>query len=189
MTSCPTPVRQQAGVVWSRSFVYTRAAQLSVYTRSNHDTVYTRSNHDSVYIRSNRRLVYTRGWCSFTHTSVRGAARHLSGWYTPVERLRRRLRDCLREERLLGDDACWGRLVSPISSTVGGWARRSKAAASGRAASITTRVSGLWARGSSGYTTPGLSLIASPASRVGQVIYCLAGNPEKGLVQGCSREG
>ena len=44
-------------------------------------------------------------------------------------------------------------------------------------------------RGSSGYTTPGLSLVASPASRVGQIICCLAGSPEKGLVQGCSREG
>ena len=113
----------------------------------------------------------------------------LGGRYTPVERLRRRLRDCLREERLLGDDVCWGRLVLPISNTVGGWVRRSKAAASGRAASITTRVSGRWARGSSGYTTPGLSLVASPAFRVGQVICCLAGSPEKGLVQGCSRKG
>ena len=99
------------------------------------------------------------------------------------------MRDCLREERLLDDNACWDRLVSPISNTVGSWARRSKAAASGRAASITTSVSGHWARGSSGNTTPGLSLIASPASRVGQVICCLAGSPEKVLVQGCSREG
>ena len=89
------------------------------------------------------------------------------------------MRDCLREARLLGDDARWGRLVSPISTTVGGWARRSKAAASGRAASITTLVSGRWARGSSGYTTPGLSLIASPASRVGQVVWGLAGRPER----------
>ena len=87
----------------------------------------------------------------------------LGGRYTPVEQLR----GCLREERCLGDDACCGRLVSPISNTVGSWARRSKAAASGRAASITTRVSGRWPRGSSGYTTPGLSLVASPASRVG----------------------
>ena len=90
---------------------------------------------------------------------------HLGGRYTPVERLRWRLRDCRREERRLGDDTCCGRLVSPISKTVGGRARRSKAEASGRAASITTRVSGRWARGSSGYTTPGLSLVASPASR------------------------
>ena len=52
-----------------------------------------------------------------------------------------------------------------------------------------TRVSGRWARGGSGNTTPGLSLIASPASRVGQVIWGLAGRPEKGLVQDCSREG
>ena len=72
--------------------------------------------------------------------------RPLGGRYTPVERLRRRLRDCRR----MGDDTCCGRLVSPISNTVGGWARRSKAAASGRAASITTCVSGRWARGSSG---------------------------------------
>ena len=122
-----------------------------------------------------------------TPASVGGEC--LGGRYTPVEQLRRRLRDYLCEEHLLDDDACWGRLVSPISNTVGSWARRSKAAASGRAASITTRVSGRWARGSSGNTTPGLSLIASPASRVGQVIRCPAGSPEKGLVQGCSREG
>ena len=124
----------------------------------------------------------------YSHQRPWGSER-LGGRYTPVERLRRRLRDCLQEARLLGDDARWGRLVSPISTTVGSWARRSKAAASGRAASITTRVSGRWARGSSRYTTPGLSLIASPASRVGQVIWGLAGRPEKGLVQGCSREG
>ena len=110
----------------------------------------------------------------YSHQRPWGGER-LGGQYTPVERLRRRLRDCLREERRLGDDACCGRLVSPISNTVGGWARRSIAAASGRAASITTRVSGRWARGSSGYTTPGLSLVASPASRVGQVIRCLEG--------------
>ena len=85
--------------------------------------------------------------------------------------------------------ARWGRLVSPISTTVGGWVWRPKAAASGRAASIATLVSGRWARGNSGYTIPGLSLIASPASCVGQVIWGLAGCPEKGLVQGCSREG
>ena len=124
----------------------------------------------------------------YSHQRPWGGER-LGGRYTPVEQLRWHLRDCLREECLLGDDACWDRLVSPISNTVGGWARRSKAAASGRAASITTRVSGRWARGSSGYTTPGLSLVASPASRLGQVICCLASSPEKGLVQGCSREG
>ena len=33
------------------------------------------------------------------------------------------------------------------------------------------------------------SLVASPASRVGLVIDRLEGSPEKGLVQGCSREG
>ena len=50
-------------------------------------------------------------------------------------------------------------------------------------------MSGRWACGSSGYTTPGLSLVASPASRVGLVICRLEGSPEKGLVQGCNREG
>ena len=124
----------------------------------------------------------------YSHQRPWGGER-FGGRYTPIERLRQRLRDYLREKHLLGDDACWGRLVSPISNTVGGWARRSKAATSGRAASITARVSGRWAHGSSGYTTPGLSPVASPASRVGQVICCLAGSPEKGLVRGCSREG
>ena len=47
---------------------------------------------------------------------------------------------------------------------------------------MATLVSGRWARGSSGYTIPDLSLRAPPASRVGQVIYGLAGRPEKGLV-------
>ena len=82
----------------------------------------------------------------------------LGSRYMPVERLRRRLRDGLREARLLDDGTRWGRLVSPISTTVGGWAWRPKAAASGRAASIATLVSGRWARGNSGYTIPGLSL-------------------------------
>ena len=138
---------------------------------------------DYVYTRSFPDFVYTR-WCSSIHTSVRGAA---SAWAAET----RLSSDCdgLREARLLGDGARWDRLVSPISTTVGGWAWRPKAAASGRAASIATLVSGRWARSNSGYTIPGLSLIASPASRLGQVIWGLAGCPEKGLVQGCSREG
>ena len=72
---------------------------------------------------------------------------------------------------------------------MGGWAWHPTAAASGRAASIATLVSGRWARGNSGYTIPGLSLTAFPASLLGQVIWGLAGRPEEGLVQGCSREG
>ena len=100
---------------------------------------------DSVYTRSLPRFCLYQVVFLYSHQRPWGGER-LGGRYTPVERLRRRLRDCLREARLLGDDAHWGRLVSPISTTVGGWARRSKAAASGRAASITTRVSGRWAR-------------------------------------------
>ena len=85
----------------------------------------------------------------YSHQRPWGGER-LGGRITSVERLRRRLCDCRREGRRLGDDTCCGRLVSPISNTVGGWARRSKAAASGRAASITTCVSGQWARCSGG---------------------------------------
>ena len=205
--SCPTPVGSKRKWCYLKSLVYTRAAWWSAYTRSNEDSVYTRSLsrfclyqvtfkilfilchfQDSIYTRSLPRFClyqvvflysHQRPWCG----------ERLGSRYTPAERLRRRLHDCLREARLLGDNARWCRLVSPISTTVGGWARRSKAAASCRAASIMTRVSGRWAHGSSRYTTPGLSLIASPASRVGQVIWGLAGRPEKGLVQGCSREG
>ena len=55
----------------------------------------------------------------YSHQRPWGGER-LGSRYTPVERLRRRLRDCLREARLPGDDACWGRLVSPISTIVGG---------------------------------------------------------------------
>ena len=40
---------------------------------------------------------------------------------------------------------------------------------------------GVWALGS-GWTIPDLGLRAPPASCVGQVIYGLAGRPEKGLV-------
>ena len=192
MTPCSTPVGSKWRWCDSKSFIYTRVAWWTAYTRSNLDFVYTRSLPDSVYTRSLPDSDYTRSLPRFCLYQVVFFYSHQCPWggrYTPVERLRRRLRDGLREASLLGDGARWGRLVSPISSTVGGWVWRPKAAASGRAASIATLVSGRWAHCNSGYTIPGLSLIASPASRVGQVIWGLAGRPEKGLVQGCSREG
>ena len=77
---------------------------------------------------------------------------------------------------------------SGMSTTVGGRSPRFKAAASGRAASMASRVSGRAARGS-GYTIPGLCLPASLASLKGSVIKCLEGDPEKGLVGGCWRAG
>ena len=58
----------------------------------------------------------------YSHRRPWGGER-LGGRYTPVERLRRRLRDCRHEGRRLGDDTCCGRLVSPIFNTVGDWAR------------------------------------------------------------------
>ena len=76
-----------------------------------------------------------------------------------------------------------------MSNTVGDLVRLSKAAASGKAASTCNRVSGRAARGSSGYTIPGLSLYASPASLWGLVNWGLEGSPEKGLVEGCLRAG
>ena len=112
---------------------------------------------------------------------------HFDGRYSPAEWLRRRLRGWW-----LDRDGWWFscRAVSPISNTVGGLDRRSRAADSGGAAvSIVNLVSGRAVRGSSGYTIPGLSLAASPASLWGLVIKCLEGSPEKGLVEGCCKAG
>ena len=177
-TSSSTPVGSKRRWCDLKSFVYTRVAWWTAFTMSNLDFVYNRSLPDSVYTRSLPRFclyqVISR-FClyqvvfSYSHQCPWGGER-LGSQNTPVERLRRCLRDGLREARLLGDGGHWGWLVSPISTTVGGWAWRPKEAASGRAASIVTLVSGSWAHGNSGYTIPGLSLIASSASRLGQVI-------------------
>ena len=85
----------------------------------------------------------------YSHQRPWGDGR-FDGRKTPVERLRRHLRDCRHVGSCLEGDTLFGRLVSAISSTVGGLDWRSKAAASGRAASITTRVSGRAALGSRG---------------------------------------
>ena len=77
---------------------------------------------------------------------------------------------------------------SGMSTTVGGRSHLSKVAASGRTASMVSRVSGRAARGS-GYTIPGLCRPASLASLKGSVINCLEGDPEKGLVGVCWRAG
>ena len=84
--SCPTPVGSKRKWCYLKSFVYTRAAWRSAYTRSNQDSVYTRSLPRFCLYQVTSKLlfipghfqdsVYTR-WCSFTHTSVRGAA---SAW-------------------------------------------------------------------------------------------------------------
>ena len=106
----------------------------------------------------------------------------MDGRNTAAERLRRRFLEGFLEARLPTEGGVCGWLVLPISTTVGGSSWRWTAAGSGKAASMTTLVSGRWARGSSGYTIPDLDLRAPPASRVGQVIYGLAGRPEKGLL-------
>ena len=74
----------------------------------------------------------------------------MAGRNTAVERLCRRFLEGFREARLLGVGDVWGWTGLPISTTVGGWSWRWKAAGSGRAASTVTLVSGRWARGSSG---------------------------------------
>ena len=99
--SCPTPVGSKRRWCYLKSFVYTRVAWWTAYTRSNKDSVYTRSlprfclyqviprfclyqviPRFCLYQVTSKILfipghfqdsVYTR-WCSFTHTSVRGAA-------------------------------------------------------------------------------------------------------------------
>ena len=122
----------------------------------------------------------------YSHQRPRGGER-FDGRYSPAERLRQRLRGW-RLDRDGWRFSC--RAVSPISNTVGGLDRRSRAADSGSAAvSIVNLVSGRVARGSSGYTIPGLSLVASPASLWGLVINGLEGSPEKGLVEGCCKAG
>ena len=154
-TSRSTPVGSKRRWCDLKFFVYTRVAWWTAFTKSNLDFVYNRSLPDSVYTRSLPRFCLQQVVYFYSHQCPWGGER-LGGRNTPVEQLRRRLRDGLREARLLGDGARWGWLVSPISTTVGGWAWRPKAAASGRAASIATLVSGRWARGNSRYTIPGL---------------------------------
>ena len=97
-----------------------------------------------VYSRSRHRLLVYNYSGSYSHQWPRGGKR-FDGLYTPVERLRRRL----RVWRLAKRGPCGWRffckLVSPMSNTVGGLDRRSRAADSGRAASInSTRI---WASG------------------------------------------
>ena len=86
-----------------KSFVYTRVAWWTAITKSNLDFVYNRSLSDSVYTRSLPRFclyqVISR-FClyqvvlSYSHQCPWGGE-HLGGQNTPVERLRRRLRDGL----------------------------------------------------------------------------------------------
>ena len=117
----------------------------------------------------------------YSHQRPCGGER-FNGLYSPVERLQQRLRGW-QLVRVGWQFSC--RAVSPISNTVGGLDRLSGAANSGSGASIVNLVSGRLAQGSSGYTIPGLSFTASPASLLGLVIKCLEGSPEKGLVEGC----
>ena len=159
MTSCPTPVGPQAGVVLfdilrlyqvSSTFcLYQVKSTFCLYQVKSTFCLYQIKSTFCLYQVKSTFCLYQGVVYPYLHQRPWGSER-LGGRYTPVERLRRRLRHCRREGHLLGDDTCCGRLVSPISNTVGGWAQRSKAAASGRAASITTCVSGRWASGSSG---------------------------------------
>ena len=91
MTSCPTPVRQQAGVVLFEI--------LRLYQGSSMFCLYqVKSRFCSYQVKST--ILYTRGWCSFTHTSVRGAA---SAWAADT----RPSSDC--------DDICVTAFVKSVS--------------------------------------------------------------------------
>ena len=59
--------------------------------------------------------------------------------------LRLRLRDGLREASLLGDGACWGWLMFPISTTVGGWGLASYCSSFGQSGFY--RDAGVWTLG------------------------------------------
>ena len=111
--SCPTPVGSKRRWCDSKSFIYTRVAWWTAYTRSNQDSVYTRSlPRFCLYQVIPRFCLYQviPRFCLYqvvffhSHQRPWGGER-LGGRYRPVERLRRRLRDCLRDARLLGDDA------------------------------------------------------------------------------------
>ena len=75
-----------------------------------------------------------------------------------------------------------------MSNTVGGLVRLSKAAASGKAASTCSRVSGR-GRGAAAGTQSQASLYKLPQPLCGLVNLGLEGSPEKGLVEGCLRAG
>ena len=114
--------------------------------------VYTRSSAISSFIPGHQRfLVYTRGEASYSHQWPRCGERFL-GRYTPDERFLGRLRVWRLGER---DPRFWddsgqrvssSRPVSGMSKTVGGRSARLRAAASGGAASTSSRVSGRAAR-------------------------------------------
>ena len=151
---------QQAEVVLFEVLRLYQGSVWSAYTRSNQDSVYTRSLPRCWLYQVTSKILFIPGGVPLLTSA---ADTRLSSDSDGV---------CVTAfvKRVSGAMTLVGAGWYHQSPRLGGWARRSKAAASGRAASITTRVSGRWARGSSGYTTPGLSLLASPASRVGQVI-------------------
>ena len=138
MTSCPTPGSGVIDIlrlyqVKSTFCLYQVKSMFCLYQVKSTFCLYQVKSTFCLYQVKSTSCLYQGVVYPYSHQRPWGGER-LGGRYTPVERLRWRLRDCSR----LGDDTCCGRLVSPISKTVGGWARRSKAAASGRAASITT---------------------------------------------------
>ena len=121
--SCPTPVGQQAGVVLFEIFrLYQGSSMFCLYQVKSRFCLYQVKSRFCLYQVKSTSCLYQGVVFLYSHQRPWGDE-CLGDRYKPVERLRQHLRDCLREERLLGDDTCWGRLVSPISNTVGGWAR------------------------------------------------------------------
>ena len=128
------------------------------------------------------------GEASYSHQWLGRGGRFL-GRYNADERFLGRLQEWRLGER---DPRLWdgsgrrvvsSRLVSIMSKTVGGRSARLMAAASGGAASISSRVSGQAARGW-GSTRPGLKPPVILSSLFGSVndifpLRCPTGNPEK----------
>ena len=150
-----------------------------VYTRSSTSFVYTRASSDSLLI---------PGEANYSHQWPGCGGRFL-GRYNADERFLGRLREWRLGER---DPRLWdgtgqrvvsSRPVSGMSKTVGGRSARLMAAASGRAASNSSRVSGQAAHGW-GSTRPDLKPPRILSSLFGSVndiflLRCPTGDPEK----------
>ena len=107
MTSCPTPVGQQAGVVLFEILrLYQGSSMFCLYQVKSRFCLYQVKSRFCLYQVKSTFCLYQGVVYLYSHQRLWGGECLGRPIYMPVERLRRRLRDCLREECLWGDDAC-----------------------------------------------------------------------------------
>ena len=158
----PLPIKRESRSSWvtpghQRLLSIPGHQRLLIYTRASTSAGWIRSSASSTILRLyqviSNFLVYTRGEASYSHQWPPRCGRRFLGRYTPDERFLGRLRVWRLGER---DPRFWddsgqrvssSRPVSGMSKTVGGRSARLRAAASGGAASTSSRVSGRAARG------------------------------------------